>query len=275
MWRSSPSDAPFVPSEVMEARRRERTTYTSRATSPVVAHRVLVPFELPDAAPISAPLASDLAEMDVVTLGHFELPEQTPPEAGREQFLSDARDELTALTQPLVAEGADVTTRIVFGRARDKTINRVAREEGATAVFTPGTGATDGIGRVFVPLRGDANFEGVLGFAAELAQNTGASLTLFHEPEQSDRMPGEELLADAVDRLTAAGIDRDRIDTQLGRGDGGVRGEIVDRAGAYDVLVLGQTEPSLRERLLGVRAAGVTLDTDLPAFVVGVPGDGD
>ena len=36
----------------------------------------------------------------------------------------------------------------------------------------------------------------------------------------------------------------------------------------FDVLVLGETEPSLRDRILGTVPAQVTADTEDPAFVV-------
>ncbi|MFB6193725.1 MAG: universal stress protein [Halobaculum sp.] len=237
-------------------------------------HRILLSFELPDPTPVSAELARDLSEMELVALGHFGLPEQTPPEVGRDQFGDDAERELAAAIRALTDRGVDVPTRIVFGRARDKTIDRIAVEEGCDVLFVPGETDPDGIDAVFVPLRGEENIAGVVSFAAELALDCDASVTVFHDVEESDRVPGEELLADAVDRLTAAGVPRDRIETVLGEA-ADVGGDIVERASAFDAVVLGESEPSLRERLVGARPAAITLDTDRPAFVVGDPGRRD
>lgn len=233
-------------------------------------HRILIPFELPDGNPISATLAEDLVDMDIVALAHFGLPEQTPPSAGQDQFGEEADRELSELVQPLVERGVDVKQRVVFGQARDRTINRVAVEEGCDVIFTPGEGEPSAIDEVFVPVRGEENFRGLLSFAAELALDTDASVFLFHDTEKTDRRPGEELLSDAAEELVQYGIDEDRIDRQLAH-ETNVHDVIVARAGEFDAVVLGESEPSLTERFFGRRPAEITLDTDRPTFVVGNP----
>lgn len=229
--------------------------------------RILLSFELPDGDRMTESLAADLADMEIVALGHFGLPEQTPPEVGRDQFLDEAEAALTDRIRPLTDRGASVETRIVFGRARDKTIDRVAVEEGCGVIVTPGTEDASGIDRVLVPVRGAENFADVLSFAAALALDCDAELVVFHQTEETDRQPGEELLADAVERLTAEGVPRERISTELAEGDD-VQRAIVDRTAAFDAVVLGESEPSLRDRVFGSRLAGVTLDADRPTFVV-------
>lgn len=244
--------------------------YRAGATISGVNHRTLLAFELPDAAPLSPALARDLAEMEVVALGHYGLPEQTPPEAGRDQFGDEADAELARLTEPLTERGADVETRVVFGRARAKTIDRVATEAGCDVVFVPGETETAGVDSVFVPLRGGENTASVVSFAAELATASDAAVTVFHDSEESDRRPGEELIADAVEQLTDGGVARDRIDSQLATADE-VSQDIVERASGFDAVVLGESDPSLTERLLGARSSTITFDTERPAFVVGDP----
>jgi nucleotide-binding universal stress UspA family protein len=228
-------------------------------------HRVLVPFELPDTAPVPPVLVETVAGMEVVALGHYGLPEQTPPTAARDQFEAEARTELDDLARPFAAAGAPVTTRLVFGKSRAKAIDRVAVEEDCDVILTPGR--ADAVERLFVPLRGEENFDRILSFVAELLAATDASVTLFHAGDESDRLPGEEILADATDRLVAAGVDPDRIDRRLSEGED-VGRSIVDLGSAFDVLVLGETEPSLRNRILGTVPAQVTAGTDDPAFVV-------
>jgi hypothetical protein len=132
-------------------------------------------------------------------------------------------------------------------------------------ILTPGR--ADAIERLFVPLRGEENFDRILSFVGELLAATKASVTLFHAGEESDRLPGEEILSDATDRLVGAGIDPDRIGRQLSTDDD-VGRSIVDLGDAFDLLVLGETEPSLGDRILGTVPAQVTADTEDPAFVV-------
>jgi len=228
-------------------------------------HRVLVPFELPDADPVPPVLVETLAATEVVLLGHYGLPEQTPPSVGRDQFEGDAAAELDEVARPFERASVPVTSRLVFGKARDKTIDRVAVEEDCDVILTPGR--AEAVERVVVPLRGEANLDRILSFVGELLAGTDASVTLFHTGEESDRLPGEEILATASDRLVEAGVDPERISRQLSA-DADVGRSIVDLGDAFDVLVLGETEPSLRDRILGTVPAQVTADTDAPAFVV-------
>lgn len=230
-------------------------------------HRVLVPFELPDATPIPSTIVDTLTPMAAVVLGHYGLPEQTPPSVGRDQFEADAQAELDDLAQPFRDADVPVETRLVFGKAREKTIDRVAVEEDCDVVLTPGE--ADGVDRLFVPLRGTENFDRILSFVADLLSGTDATVTLFHVEDESDRLSGEELLADAADRLVEAGVDTDRISRRLSA-EGDVSGRIVDIGAEFDVLVLGETEPSLPQ-LFGLVPARVTADTDDPAFVVRNP----
>jgi nucleotide-binding universal stress UspA family protein len=230
-----------------------------------VAHRILVPFELPDADEVPSALIDTLATMEVVLLGHYNLPEQTPPSVARDQFADDAQAELNDIAQRFEDIGVSVTTRLVFGKAREKTINRVAPEEDCDVILTPGD--ADAIAEVLVPLRGEANFDRILSFVGELLTATGASVTLFHTGEESDRLPGKKILADATDRLVEAGVEPDRISQQLSAADD-VERSIVGLGDTFDLLVLGETEPSLRDRIFGSRPAQVTAGTDDPAFVV-------
>jgi nucleotide-binding universal stress UspA family protein len=228
-------------------------------------HRVLIPFELPDADPIPPVLIETVATMDVVLLGHYGLPEQTPATAARDQFEAEARAELDDLARPFEDAGVDVATRLVFGKDRGKAIDGAALEADCDVILTPGH--VDAVERLFVPLRGETNFDRILSFVAELLAATDASVTLFHAGDDSDRLPGEQILADATDRLVEAGVDADRIDRELSA-DGDVGRSIVDLGEAFDLLVLGETEPSLRDRIFGTVLAQVTAGTTDPAFIV-------
>ena len=52
---------------------------------------ILVPFEFPDPEPLSPVLVENLSSLDVVVLGHYGVPEQTPREMASEQFGDDAQ----------------------------------------------------------------------------------------------------------------------------------------------------------------------------------------
>jgi nucleotide-binding universal stress UspA family protein len=203
--------------------------------------------------------------MEVVALGHYGLPEQTPPSVGRDQFEADAAAELDTLAQPFADADIPVTTRLVFGKAREKTIDRVAIEEGCDVILTPGR--AEAVERVAVPLRGEENFDRIISFVGELLSATDASVTLFHASDASDRLEGDEILTDATDRLVEIGVAGNRISRQLSE-ERDVGRSIVELGEDYDILILGETEPSLRNRIFGTVPAQVTAGTEDPAFVV-------
>jgi nucleotide-binding universal stress UspA family protein len=94
------------------------------------------------------------------------------------------------------------------------------------------------------------------------------SVTFFHSVvEESDPSRGEFLVRGAVDRLEEAGIDRERIDWQLSDKDS-PHDEIIELAREYDLLILGETKPSLRERIFGTVPSRIVDEVDKPAFIV-------
>jgi|APHM01.1.fsa_nt_gi Universal stress protein family. len=237
------------------------------ATTPDMSttNRVFIPLELPNADPVPPVLVDTLTSMEVVVLGYYDLPEQTPLSAGRNQFEADAAAELEDLDEPLESAGIPVTTRLVFSKARDKTIDRIALEEDCNVVLTPGQAAA--IEQVVVPLRGQENFDRILSFVGKLLMETNASVTLFNTGEESDRQSREELLVAATEQLVGAGVDSDRVSRQLST-DKDASHSIASLGEAFDLLVLGETEPSLRDRIFGTVPAQVTATTEAPAFVV-------
>lgn len=228
-------------------------------------HRVLIPFELPEPDTVAPVVIDLLGDIDVVLMGHFQLPEQTPTAVGRDQFEAEAQAELDDLAADFEDVSGSVTTRLVFGKARAKAIDRMAIEEECNVVLTPGH--VEAIDRILVPLRGEDNLDRIVSFVGELVEDTDASVTLFHAISQDDRQPGKVILNHAYERLVDTGVDRNRIDFRLSE-DGDPRQEIVSLGDDYDVLVLGETEPSLRERILGELLGQVTAETDDPTLVV-------
>lgn len=223
-------------------------------------YRVLVPFDLPDADAIPSPVVDVLPTTEVVALGHYELPEQTPPGAAREQFEEDAREELANLVRPLENRGVPARTQLVFSSDRQKAIDRVARKDDCDAILTTGQVAT--LDRLFVALGGKPEFDRILSFVADLLAATDASVMLFHT--------SEETLTNATDRLVEQGVDPSRIYQQLSEStDIGQR--VVELEDECDLLVVGEPEPSRDIQVLEPRSTEATLGTDDPAFIVRSP----
>jgi nucleotide-binding universal stress UspA family protein len=223
---------------------------------------ILVPVDISEPDPPSLGIVDLLGPIDVVLLGYFPVPVQAEPALIRDEYEADAEARLVEL-----AEGhPELTEVLVFTHDRRATVDRVAEEYDCDAVLTAGD--VERIDRILVPIRGDVNLERIVSVVAGLLAAGDATATLFHAiGEDTDRSQGEFLLRGAVDRFVDLGTDADRIDSQLSRG-GDPRAEIVDLAGEYDIVVLGETEPSLRERIIGDVLSRIVDDVDVPALIV-------
>lgn len=231
-----------------------------------MARKILVPFELPDPEPLSPVLVDDLASLDVVVLGHYALPEQTPPDAARSEFEAAARATLEELAAPFEAAGADVTTRLVFGRDRGQIIDRVAIEEDCDAELDPAP--TDGIERILVPLPMVSSLGEIPEFVRVLAEDGTLEVTLFHVVEPGeDREAGEAMVADARATMIDAGFDPDRVDTEVVEADEHDEA-ILERAADYDAVVMHEATPRLRDRIFGTLPDRIARETGDPVVIV-------
>jgi nucleotide-binding universal stress UspA family protein len=75
------------------------------------------------------------------------------------------------------------------------------------------------------------------------------------------------MLRGASDELLDAGVDADRIDTVTLESDTPVD-DIVDATANHDVLVIGESEPSLIERVIGDVPGQLIKRTDRPVLIV-------
>lgn len=237
-----------------------------------MAHRILVPFEMPDADPVSPVLVEDLASMEIVVLGHYGLPEQAPPDHARAQFKDAADAELEALARPFREAGASVTTRLVFGKDRAKTIDRIALEENCDAELDPAP--TDGITRILVPLRDTENLDRIADFVGALYEDQPWEVTLFHVVEGTPstgsgltRDDVETMLEDARDQLIDQGYDPDSVSVAVEDAEGHDEA-ILAAAADYDAVVMGEADPTIRERIFGTLSDAIARETGIPVLIV-------
>jgi len=223
---------------------------------------ILIPVDISDPEPPPLDVLDVLRPFEVVLLGYFPVPDQAEPALIKHEYEADAQTRLDA-----IAEGRpDVTDILVFTHDRGATIDRVADQYDCEAVLTAGD--TDHIESILVPIRGDVNIERIVSVVAELVRGSRATATFFHSiDEDGDPSQGEYLLRGTVERVTEYGIDADRIDWQLAE-EGDPYSDIVALGEQYDIIVLGETEPSLRERIIGDMLSRIIDDIEIPALIV-------
>ena len=227
---------------------------------------ILVPLELPDPEPLSSVLTEDLASPDVVVLGHYDLPEQTPASSARDQFGEAARATLDEVAEAFAAAGASVRTRLVFGKDRAAAIRQVAADEGCAAELDPAP--TEGIGRILVPLPDVVEFDRLPRFIRVLSEDSTQRITLFHVVEgEESRERGESVVAETRERLVADGFDSASVDTLVVEGDEHDE-EILRVAADYDAVVMYEPESRLGDRVFGTLADRIADETGDPVIVV-------
>ncbi|KAB1196467.1 MULTISPECIES: universal stress protein [Haloferax] len=224
--------------------------------------KILVPVDVSGTDQPPLDVLDHLGTVEVVLLGYFPVPDQAEPALLRDQYGPEATDRLDAVAD----EHGNPAEVLVFTHDREATIDRIADEYDCDAVLTAGRSTV--VGRVLVPLRGDVNLDRILTVVADLLLAGDETATLFHSvPEDADPTQGELLLMGAVDRLVEYGVERDRVDWQLSKG-GDPQTDIVELGASYDLVVLGETEPSLRERIIGDVLSAIVDALEVPSLIV-------
>lgn len=237
-------------------------------SNPVSNSTILVPVDASDPGIPPHALVDLLSPHHLVVLGYYSIPEQTAPGQARDQFGEEATEAVAAIADRFAERGAGAEDVVAFTHNRSTTIDNAAAEHGADAVLTPGR-VGDRLDRVLVPLRGDDNLDRILAFVGVLLRESDATATLFNVADSDDEASrGELLVRGARDRLTDdEGVDPERVDCQQVHG-GSVPDAIVEAAAEYDLLVVGESEPSLTERILGDVTDEVVDRSSDPVLVV-------
>lgn len=228
---------------------------------------ILVPVDTSDPGEQSAALIDLLSPHSVVILGYYPVPDQSASEQLRSQFGEEAESELVDITDRFAEAGADTESVLVFTKDRSKSIDRVAEEYAVDAVLTiEPLGET--LEDILVPIRGDENLDQILDFLGTLLCESEANATIFNVAETDDEASqGELIVRGAIDRLEERGIDPDRVDWQQERDDSPAA-TIIEAAERFDLLVVGESEPSLTERILGKVTNRILDESPRPVLIV-------
>lgn len=227
---------------------------------------ILVPVDVSITEPTDQVILELLRPVNIVVLGYYPVPEQTAPAQLKEDHEAEAAERLENVVSRFARAEHDVDDVLVFTKDRRDSIDRIADEHDCDAVFVPGE--ADTIDSILVPLRGDVNLERIVSIVGDLVRASDATVTLFHSvSEGTDPSQGEFVLRGAADRLSEDGIDRDRIDWELSEG-GSPERAIIDLVADYDLVVLGETEPSLRDRIFGTVLTPILDEIEKPAIIV-------
>jgi nucleotide-binding universal stress UspA family protein len=227
---------------------------------------VLVPIDASSGDAPTTELLSFLSPTKVVLLGWYPVPDQT----GSSHMQAEFGDEAVAFIQSVaddLPDEMDVETTVVFTRDREQTVDRIADEYNCDVVLIPED--VTRIERIFVPIRSDVNLPRILPIVSVLMETEDTSCTLFHVAPEDGEDPGtgEVLLRGAADELQDFGVAPESVTTTHVVSNDTVE-EIVDAAQNHDLIVMGETEPSLLDRILGDIPTQIIEHSNRPVLVV-------
>lgn len=229
---------------------------------PIEELSILVPVDVSTPDTPRLDILDVLRPFDVILLGYFPVPDQAEPAMLKHEY----EDEAAARLDEIAAGRGEVTEVLVFTHDRDATVDRIAEEYECDAVLTAGD--IDQLDRILVALRGDVNVTRIVSVVANLLLGSDATATVLHAvDENTEPNQGESLLQSTVDRVIDQGIEDDRLDRQLVT-DGDPRETILALETDYDLVVFGETEPTLRERIIGAFLSSLIDELDRPALIV-------
>lgn len=229
-------------------------------------HRVLIPVDVLEGQTVPATIVDAFASIPVVLLAYRELPDQTGTDQAREQYGDRVRAEVDELRAVFEDAGCDVTTRVAFTHDRLKTFERVAVDESCDAVLLLNPAPV--LETVLVAIRSDVNVQHIARLLHTILTGTALELTLLHAAsDEEGRAAGTELLETARSELIAAGVDADRIASTVVVDDSPTDA-ILEAAADHDLLVAGESRPSIRRFVFRDRAERLARRTVDPVLVV-------
>jgi nucleotide-binding universal stress UspA family protein len=232
---------------------------------------VLVPVDVSTGERPDPDLLELLEPTRVVVAGWYPVPDQTAPEQLQDAHEDEAVEHVQAIASDFEGTDTAVETVVVFTRDRAMTVDRLADEYDCGVVLVPRP--VQRVDRLLVPIRADVNLEAILSVVGAILADGDATVTLLHAVEDDEAAEaGTVLLRGAVDQLREAGVDEDRVETLTLDSNAPVD-DIVDAATNHDVLIIGESEPSLIETVIGDVPEVLIERTDRPVLVVRKPDD--
>lgn len=227
---------------------------------------MLIPVDVLEGQTVPSTIVDAFASIPVVLLGYREIPDQTGPDQAREQYGDRAQAELEELRTVFEDAGCDVTSRLAFTHDRLETFERVAVEDACDAVLVLNPAPV--LETVLVAIRGDVNVEYIARLLATVLDGTDLDLTLFHvASDDTSRAAGRKLLETARSELIDAGVEADRIDSTVVVDDSPTAA-IVEASADHDLLVAGESRPSVRRVIFRDRAKRLARRTVDPVLVI-------
>lgn len=227
---------------------------------------ILVPIDASDPNEYPADIVDLLEPASVVVLGYYPVPDQAAPDQLQAEYEDEAKAAMEPTVRSFAEQGTAVESVLVFTRDTPQSIDRVANEFGCDAVLVPGD--IHALDDVLVSLKDETNMFRVLETVGLLLEDADPDVTLFHADSIEKGSARSELyLRGATDWLRDRGLDRERI-TWEEPTEETQDSDLLELADTHDLVITGEYEPGLRERVVGEMPNRIADRTDTDVLVV-------
>lgn len=229
--------------------------------------RILVAVDVPRPEQISHLLMELQRPLTVSLLGVYLVPDQTVPDQAREQFGPEAEEALEDVAHAFREAGVEVETDLVFTPDRLETVERTALERGCHAILLQKPAYE--LERLLFAVRPGPLADRIVRLLAELLEDPRLRATLLYVLEEEVDPDEARRDLEVLQRhlLEGEGVEAERVEIRVVTGED--REEAVLAAAAeHDAVVVGETDPSVRDSIFGDFARQLADATEKPVIVV-------
>jgi len=186
----------------------------------------------------------------------------------RDEHEEECRATLQAQAERFEQQGIRTEWSLIFDHDRVEARHQIARDDGADAVLLPGGANT--LGKVLVAARRTQNVEKKMSTLLNTVDRDDLiSLDLIHIADETvpeGEKEGKRILTEMKSVLEELGVPSVQIEQEVRTGDD-VAFELNRASRDYDLLVLGETEQDIGDKIFGPVAEYVVDDRDVPVLI--------
>jgi len=229
---------------------------------------VLVFVEFPDPTVPTKGFLKGFKYPDAEVVGFYHLDESESVEAARAAHEDEFNSELEAIAERFEQEGVRTEHDLVFGHDRIAARQEIVERDAIDAVLLPGAANT--LGKVLVASRNPwpADKKASLFDIVDRDELIAVDLVNIADPDDpAGESEGKRVLKQTTSALVDAGFPEGRIDRNVRTGTD-VAFELSQAARGYDLIVLGETERDLGDRIFGPIGEYILEEQDVPVLIL-------
>lgn len=230
---------------------------------------ILVFVEFPDPEFPTAGFLDHLAYPNAELVGFYHLDDGESLEEAQAEYEDEFTAELRTQAERFEQRGVRTDHDLIFNDNRVEVRQRIAEDHEVDAILTPGGAGT--LGKVLIASRHTRNAEEKVAKLLNIIDRDELiSVDLIHiaDPDDPDgESEGESILAEMTSILTDENIPPIQINREVRTGED-VAYELSQAARNYDLVVLGETEQDVGDRVFGPVGDYIVGEQDVPVLTI-------